>query len=115
MTSKNPLQVLIDALANCGVREDSTRIGSGGTVRRQAVDVSPMRRVNQAIYLICNGARTSTFRNIKSVSESLADEIINASKVRYLFKYYRELTTHSQSERRKKSRESPRVTDELLH
>lgn len=26
--------------------------------RRQAVDVSPLRRVNQAIYLICTGART---------------------------------------------------------
>ena len=45
-TGENPLQILIDALANGGAREDSTRIGSGGVVRRQAVDVSPLRRVN---------------------------------------------------------------------
>jgi small subunit ribosomal protein S5e len=46
LTGENPLQVLVDAIANAGAREDSTRIGSGGTVRRQAVDVSPLRRVN---------------------------------------------------------------------
>lgn len=38
-----------------GPREDSTRVGSAGTVRRQAVDVSPLRRVNQAIYLLTVG------------------------------------------------------------
>jgi small subunit ribosomal protein S5e len=80
-TGENPLQILIDALANGGAREDSTRIGSGGVVRRQAVDVSPLRRVNQAIYLICKGSRESSFRNVKTVSEVLADEIIAASKV----------------------------------
>ncbi len=31
---------------NGGAREDSTRIGTGGVVRKQAVDVSPMRRVS---------------------------------------------------------------------
>ena len=79
-TGENPLQVLIDAISAGGAREDSTRIGSGGVVRRQAVDVSPLRRVNQAIYLITRGSRESSFRNIKSVSEILADEIIAASK-----------------------------------
>jgi len=79
-TGENPLQILIDAISNGGAREDSTRIGSGGVVRRQAVDVSPLRRVNQAIYLITRGSRESSFRNIKSLSEILADEIIAASK-----------------------------------
>lgn len=40
-------QVLVTAIINSGPREDSTRIGRAGTVRRQAVDVSPLRRVNQ--------------------------------------------------------------------
>lgn len=71
---------MIDAIANGGAREDSTRIGTGGVVRRQAVDVSPIRRVNQAIYLITRGSRESSFRTIKSVSEILADEILNAAK-----------------------------------
>ena len=81
LTGKNPIQVLLDAIQYSGAREDSTRIGSGGVVRRQAVDVSPLRRVNQAIYLICKGARESSFRSLKSISETLSEEIINASKV----------------------------------
>jgi len=74
------LQVAVDAIVNCGPREDSTRIGSAGTVRRQAVDVSPLRRVNQAIHLLTIGAREAAFRNVKSVAECLAEELINAAK-----------------------------------
>ena len=47
LTGENPLQVVVNAIINSGPREDSTRIGRAGTVRRQAVDVSPLRRVNQ--------------------------------------------------------------------
>jgi small subunit ribosomal protein S5e len=81
---------------NTGPREDSTRIGSQGTVRRQAVDVSPLRRVNQSIALLTVGVslaflttqsnfnrqqtRESAFRNVKSIAECLADELINAAK-----------------------------------
>jgi len=54
-TDSNPLQVLVDALTNSGAREDSTRIGSSGTVRRQAVDVSPLRRIDQALYMLTTG------------------------------------------------------------
>ncbi|CAG7955880.1 unnamed protein product [Penicillium salamii] len=80
MTDQNPLQVAVDAIVNCGPREDSTRIGSQGTVRRQAVDVSPLRRVNQSISLLTIGAREASFRNIKSIAECLAEELINAAK-----------------------------------
>lgn len=50
LTSENPLQVTVNAIVNAGPREDSTRIGRAGTVRRQAVDVSPLRRVNQVSF-----------------------------------------------------------------
>ncbi|KAI6191677.1 30S ribosomal protein S7 [Aphelenchoides bicaudatus] len=80
LTGENPVQVLVNAVINSGPREDSTRIGRAGTVRRQAVDVAPLRRVNQAIWLICTGARESAFRNIKTIAECLADELINAAK-----------------------------------
>uniref|UniRef100_A0A8B9P7F2 Small ribosomal subunit protein uS7 n=1 Tax=Apteryx owenii TaxID=8824 RepID=A0A8B9P7F2_APTOW len=83
LTGENPLQVLVNAIINSGPREDSTRIGRAGTVRRQAVDVSPLRRVNQAIWLLCTGAREAAFRNIKTIAECLADELINAAKVRW--------------------------------
>ncbi|OLL25680.1 40S ribosomal protein S5 [Neolecta irregularis DAH-3] len=84
LTDSNPLQILVDAIQNCGVflppREDSTRIGTQGTVRRQAVDVSPLRRVNQAIALLTIGAREAAFRNTKTIAECLAEELINAAK-----------------------------------
>ena len=80
LADKNPIQILIDAIINAGPREDSTRVGSAGTVRRQAVDVSPLRRTNQALYLLTTGARESAFRSIKSIAECLAEELINAAK-----------------------------------
>ena len=91
--------MLVNAVINSGPREDSTRIGRAGTVRRQAVDVSPLRRVNQvndffncetsfiymshefeALWLLCTGSREAAFRNIKTIAECLADELINAAK-----------------------------------
>merc|ERR1712242_289779 len=75
LTGENPLQVLVNAIINSG-----PRIGRAGTVRRRAVDVSPLRRVNQAIWLLCTGAREASFRNIKTIAECLSDELINAAK-----------------------------------
>lgn len=80
LTDQNPVQVLVDAIINAGPREDSTRVGSAGVVRRQAVDVSPFRRVNQALYLMTVGAREASFRNVKTIAECLADEIVNAAR-----------------------------------
>ena len=80
LTDQNPIQVVVDAVSKAGPREDSTRVGSGGVVRRQAVDVAPIRRVNEAIYLMCKGARESAFRNLKTFPECLADELVNAAK-----------------------------------
>ena len=72
--------VLVQAIIQAGPREDSTRVGSAGVVRRQAVDMSPFRRVNMALYLLCTGAREAAFRNVKTIAECLADEIINAAR-----------------------------------
>ena len=46
VTNKNPLEILLKAVTITGPREDSTRIGAGGTVKKTAVDVSPLRRIN---------------------------------------------------------------------
>merc|ERR1712205_207064 len=80
LTGENPVQVIVDAVVASGAREDSCRIGSAGVVRRQAIDVSPLRRVNQAIWLLTTGAREAAFRNIKTIAECLAEEFINAAK-----------------------------------
>ena len=44
------------------------------------IDISPLRRVYQAIWLLCTGTREASLRNIKSIAECLADELINAAK-----------------------------------
>ncbi|KAL6926407.1 ribosomal protein S5 [Hanseniaspora valbyensis] len=80
LTDANPLQIVVDAVANSGAKEDTTRVGGGGAARRQAVDVSPLRRVNTAISLLTTGAREASFRNIKTIAETFAEELINAAK-----------------------------------
>ena len=77
LTGKNPLEIFVKAIQMAGPREDSTRIGGGGAVRKQAVDVSPIRRINQAIYLLTCGTRDRCFKTQKTIAECLADEIIN--------------------------------------
>jgi small subunit ribosomal protein S5e len=82
ITGKNPLDTVLKAISNAGPREDSTRIGSGGVAKKSAVDISPLRRINKGIYLICAGARESAFRNIRNISECLADEFLACAEVR---------------------------------
>jgi len=79
-TGKNPLEALLKAISLGAPREDSARAGSGGTVKKTAVDVSPMRRINTSLYLMSVGARKAAFRNIRSMAECLADEIIACSQ-----------------------------------
>ncbi|XVE92560.1 hypothetical protein REPUB_Repub01dG0108300 [Reevesia pubescens] len=80
LIDQNQIQVIVDVVINSGPREDATRIGSVGVVKHQAVDISPLRRVNQASYLLTTGTREFAFRNIKTIAECLADELINAAK-----------------------------------
>jgi len=80
LTGQNPIQVLVNALTLGGAREDSTRIGKGGAARRQAVDCSPLRRIQIALYLMHKGAMEAAFRSLKSIQETFADEIINCAK-----------------------------------
>merc|ERR1711934_1036826 len=70
------IAIVLEAVSNAGPREDSARAGSGGVVKKTAVDVSPLRRINLALYLISIGAREAAFRSVRSVGECLADEII---------------------------------------
>ena len=55
-------------------------ISSKGVKRQESVDVSPYRRISQALYLITNGARKASFKGFKSISECLSEELINAYK-----------------------------------
>ncbi|EJW02000.1 ribosomal protein S7 [Edhazardia aedis USNM 41457] len=80
LTGQNPIQVLVDAIINSGPREDSARVGRGGSLKRTSVDVAPLRRINIALYHLVKGVRSSSAKNIKTLPELLADELINAAK-----------------------------------
>lgn len=56
----------------------------GVVLRRMAVYKKVSLCFCQAIWLLCTGAREAAFRNIKTIAECLADELINAAKVSIL-------------------------------
>ena len=79
-TKQNPLNVLIRAVENAGMREDVTRLKKGGANIAISVDVSPQQRVTEAVKNISLGTLNSTFKNKKTVQKALADEIMLAAK-----------------------------------
>lgn len=78
-SKKNPIQVLVDAIANAGPREEVVRLKYGGISVPKAVDTAPQRRVDTALRYIAMGARQSSFKSKRSVAECLATELLAAS------------------------------------
>ncbi|MEK6928344.1 MAG: 30S ribosomal protein S7 [Nanoarchaeota archaeon] len=79
-TGKNPIQILIDAIENGSPKDEITVIEHAGARYPQAVDCSPIRRINLAIRWIVQGAYARSFGKKIKMSDSLANEIISASK-----------------------------------
>jgi len=77
----NPVQILVKAIENASPRDEITTIEYGGARYPQAVDVSPLRRVNLAIRWMVQGAFQKSFGKKKKMAETLATEIMNASDV----------------------------------
>ncbi|KAK3018034.1 hypothetical protein RJ639_004524 [Escallonia herrerae] len=91
LTDLNPIQVIVNAVINSPLAINSTFSKTQWTKRKCYSDWFCWcseasgcrffsRCVNQAIYLLTAGARESAFRNIKTIAECLADELINAAK-----------------------------------
>lgn len=79
-TGKNPIQVLVKAVENSSPRDEITVIEYGGARYPQAVDVSPLRRVNLGLRWIVHGASDRAFNKKKNIVQGLAEEIILASE-----------------------------------
>ncbi len=79
-TKENPIQVYIDALCNSAPKEEVTRLRYGGINVPKAVDVSASRRLDIALRNVCRGAVQSSHKSRKRLPQSLANEIILASK-----------------------------------
>ena len=79
-TGRNPVQVFVEAIENGSPRDEITVIESGGARYPQSVDCSPMRRINLAIRWMVQGSYHKRFGKKTKMADSLANEIINASK-----------------------------------
>lgn len=77
---ESPVQVLVRAIENASPRDETTTIEYGGARYPQAVDVSPLRRVNLVIRWMVQGAYQKAFGKKTKMAESLAREIILASE-----------------------------------
>ncbi|MCK5624867.1 30S ribosomal protein S7 [Candidatus Pacearchaeota archaeon] len=79
-TNQNPVKVFVKAIENSAPKDEVTVIEYGGARYPQAVDVSPLRRVNLALKHIVHGSSDKSFNKKKSYSQALAEEIIMASE-----------------------------------
>ena len=79
-TGKNPVQVLVDAVENAAPRDEITVIEYGGARYPQAVDVSPLRRVNLALKHLVHGSSDKSFNKKKTLAQAMAEEIMLAAE-----------------------------------
>jgi len=75
-TGKNPVAVLVEAIEKAAPRDEITVIEYGGARYPQAVDISPIRRVNLVLRYITNAAGDKAFGKKKAIAEALAEEIM---------------------------------------
>ena len=78
-TGKNPVEVLVTAIENAAPRDEITVIEYGGARYPQAVDVSPLRRVNITLKHLVHGASEKAFGKKKNLAQALAEEIMLAA------------------------------------
>jgi small subunit ribosomal protein S7 len=77
---QNPVEVLIQAIENAAPREDVTRLKKGGVMYTQAVDLAPLKRVDESLKNIARAGFSQSFNNPTPAAKALATEIILASK-----------------------------------
>jgi small subunit ribosomal protein S7 len=78
-TDENPVQVLVSAVENSAPREETVRLKYGGISVPKAVDVSPQRRVDQALKFLAEGVYKDSFKSPTDVEEALASELVGAA------------------------------------
>lgn len=79
-TNRNPVEVFVQAIENASPREETTAIEYGGARYPQAVDVSPLRRINLTLRNIIHGASDKAFNKKKTIVQGLVEEITMAAE-----------------------------------
>jgi len=77
-TGKNPVEVFIRALERAALCEEIAAYQVGGTIARQAVITSPQRRIDKVLRLFAQGSYRDSFNKKSTITESLANELLNA-------------------------------------
>ena len=77
-TKKNPIAFVVKAIENAAPREEIVTIEYGGAKYPKAVEVTPQRRIDQALKYMTQTAYQKSFNSKKSIVNCLADELINA-------------------------------------
>jgi small subunit ribosomal protein S7 len=95
-TDDNPVQVLVRAVENSAPREETVRLKYGGISVPKAVDVSPQRRVDQALKFIAEGVYSDSFKTTTDAEDALATQLIGAAN--------NDVQTYSVSQKEEKER-----------
>lgn len=75
---ENPVQVFVKAIENSAPEEEVVSYQRGGVIAREAVIVSPQRRVDLALRMLAQGAYENRLSAEGDAEEYLAEEIIGA-------------------------------------
>ena len=78
-TDENPVQVLVEAVENAAPREETVRLKYGGISVPKAVDISPQRRVDQALKFIAEGVQGDSFKTDTYAADAVAQQLIGAA------------------------------------
>ena len=78
-TDENPIQILVRAVENSAPREETVRLKYGGISVPKAVDVSPQRRVDQALKFIAEGVHSDSFKSDTDAAGALARQLMGAA------------------------------------
>lgn len=74
----NPVEVFVRAVENSAPLEEIVSIEYGGAKYPQAVECSPLRRIDIVLRMMTQGSYVKSFKTKKTISQALAEEIMNA-------------------------------------
>ncbi len=77
-TKSNPVGILVKAVENAALLEEVASYRLGGIIARKAVIVGPQRRLDLALRHLSQGIYKSTFKNKKTLAESIAEVVLAA-------------------------------------
>lgn len=78
-TKQNPVQILVSAIENASPNEDITRVQKGGVAYTEAVDISPMKRMDESLKNIALAVFSGSYKNKTDAASALAKELILAA------------------------------------